>query len=64
MVNPMPWLIWLLIAATLTLCGRHLQTLDEVYGLALFSTALLSALWGLVMAPAAVPLGLALGVMG
>ncbi|ASC69893.1 hypothetical protein XM38_008230 [Halomicronema hongdechloris C2206] len=60
----MIWFIWLIIALVLTTFGRYLHTVDEIYGLALFSTAFLSALWGLVMAPTAVPLSLALLVMG
>lgn len=60
----MHWLIWLLISLALARYGRQLHTRDEVYGMALFSIAACSGLWGLVMAPVAVPLALAIGVMG
>lgn len=58
----MPWFVLLTLALGLAIGGRWFTRQEEVYGLALYSAAGLSGLWGWAIAPP--PVQLSVGVLG
>ncbi|MEM9904284.1 MAG: hypothetical protein AAF921_04585 [Cyanobacteria bacterium P01_D01_bin.44] len=60
----MLWLMLLAIALVLMVLDKHLKPADEVYTIAIYSAGLLSALWGLAMAPSTVLMGLGTLALG
>ncbi|NEQ33267.1 MAG: hypothetical protein F6K04_20080 [Leptolyngbya sp. SIO4C5] len=60
----MPWLILLSLALILTSLGRYLTQADEVYAIAVYSAGILSALWGLAIAPSTLLLSISIVAFG
>lgn len=60
----MHWLILLATASAFVALGKFLKPTDEIHAIAVYSAGLLSAFWGLAMAPGEVLLGLGMLAFG
>lgn len=59
----MLWLLAITVTPALFVLGKRLGVTDEVHSVALYVTALVSGLWGIVLAPVEAQLALELLVL-